>query len=68
MVSLTAVTWTSAPATAGADEMVYTPSATTLSSTSDIAGNAYYLLYSDLDAWINFQLQVVDDNSYYEFQ
>lgn len=67
MVSLTAVTWTASPATAGSDEMVYTPSATTLSSTSDIAGNAYYLLYSDLDAWIDFQLQVVDDTSYGEF-
>ena len=67
MVSLTAVTWTSAPATAGADEMVYTPGATTLSSSSAIAGNAVYLLYSDMDAWMDFQLQVVDDTSYSEF-
>lgn len=67
MVSLTAVTWTSAPATAGADEMVYLPGATTLASTTEIAGNAVYLLYSDMDAWMDFQLQVVDDTSYSEF-
>ncbi len=61
MSTLAAVTFTASPSTLGADDMAYTPSVNT-----DIT-SASMLIYADHDAYMNFQLGIIDNDTFNQF-